>query len=100
MFAGMAASWNTNNNGLLFTERMFGWELVQFTNFTSFALVIYSFRYMTTKNQFIDVCFKTFWSKNFAFNTIFPLILEHLLQHQYYVICLECMIACWLSLEG
>ena len=44
MFAGMAASWNTQNNGLLFTERMFGWELVQFTNFTSFALVIYALR--------------------------------------------------------
>jgi len=48
MFAGMAASWNTNNNGLLFTERMFGWELVQYTNFTSFALVIYSFRTFVT----------------------------------------------------
>ena len=44
MAAGMAASWNSGNNGLLFTERMFGWELVDYTNFTSFAFVIIALR--------------------------------------------------------
>ena len=44
MSAGMAASWNSGNNGLLFTERMFGWELVDYTNFTSFAFVIIALR--------------------------------------------------------
>ena len=44
LLAGMAASWNTSNNGLLFTERMFGWELVDYTNFVSFAFVIVALR--------------------------------------------------------
>lgn len=48
MAAGMAASWNSGNNGLLFTERMFGWELVDYTNFTSFAFVIIALRTFVT----------------------------------------------------